>query len=937
MKSFTSLRQLLFAITIFALSAIAANYSISAAPTASDHYKTAVSLQKQRNLQGAIEELNLAIALDPSNATYLTALGMAFIETENFTAAIDQLNKALKAQPDMPEAASGLGVCYNALGEYEKSIEAFTQALTRIKPDTRDAAVLHNNIGQNYYILKEYAKSEHELLEALKIQPNLLTALINLGNVYTEQGFFETALKYHKQAVEAAPNYPLARNNLAFAYYKTNKIDDAIAEMQKVLEIDPGNTQFTKNYEFLKQEKKRIQSDYYSEGPLAGLPKQIKLKDKQPTPPAEPQNQPEQSPAPSENTEVASTPAETTPAPTEQPEPPAPTPETTPASPAQPDAEPIPPTPEQPATPLTPETPAPVETVVTEQPATPSIECPKDNLENCPEGCVVCPPCAICSSIACMPKEFCAEMGIGRDWYNEIKTRIASTQPAPAPQPQTETAVATPAPEPPIPTDASPAPAEIAVAPSNAPTVPLSETIIVEKKKKTKKEIKAEQAVKAKERESKRKDVKTPPLDTVQLADLYYRGAKYNIDTNDYHHAERDIDRALELYPTNDRFRLVKAIIDLHTSDPVNALESFKSIIANNPQDAVAHAFKGLADERMNRFDEAEQEFRIALDLDPIYGCAAANIGLLLMKKGDCDGAIEMFHRASDYGCQRPEVTNNIAVCRLFNGDPDVALELSYKALMTAPDNPVIRSNFNYIADKTGYSDRPVELPRLPKEDSFAKLDNNNISIHPSQLTPVQPLSVYDMVKTYYKPKTVVIVPFANPKGTAAWKPAPGDEKTRVLADAITATGKFIVITADNPHASLRDLEKDYGADIIISGNPGTAAVDTVTNTRFHGIKGKDFMRGTSKADVTITAIPTREIIYDGTVTGTSDLEKAYIDMTPRESSSLRTRSFENLADNVAAILVQHYDLNGKPSSDHIKGTSKKQLPRIPAALLLRK
>ncbi|MFC1678539.1 Gmad2 immunoglobulin-like domain-containing protein [Patescibacteria group bacterium] len=44
--------------------------------------------------------------------------------------------------------------------------------------------------------------------------------------------------------------------------------------------------------------------------------------------------------------------------------------------------------------------------------------------EICPQECVVCPPCAACSSISCQTEEFCANLGIDRTWYEEIKKNM---------------------------------------------------------------------------------------------------------------------------------------------------------------------------------------------------------------------------------------------------------------------------------------------------------------------------------------------------------------------------------------------------------------------------------------------------------------------------------------------------------------------------------
>ncbi len=53
-----------------------------------------------------------------------------------------------------------------------------------------------------------------------------------------------------------------------------------------------------------------------------------------------------------------------------------------------------------------------------------TIECTKFAAEACPEKCVVCPPCSVCSSISCQTEEFCKSMGIDKNWYAQIKQEI---------------------------------------------------------------------------------------------------------------------------------------------------------------------------------------------------------------------------------------------------------------------------------------------------------------------------------------------------------------------------------------------------------------------------------------------------------------------------------------------------------------------------------
>lgn len=55
--------------------------------------------------------------------------------------------------------------------------------------------------------------------------------------------------------------------------------------------------------------------------------------------------------------------------------------------------------------------------------------CDSYSADTCPDKCVVCPPCPVCSSISCQAEEFCKDMGIDRSWYEGIKTRLLTANP----------------------------------------------------------------------------------------------------------------------------------------------------------------------------------------------------------------------------------------------------------------------------------------------------------------------------------------------------------------------------------------------------------------------------------------------------------------------------------------------------------------------------
>jgi len=44
------------------------------------------------------------------------------------------------------------------------------------------------------------------------------------------------------------------------------------------------------------------------------------------------------------------------------------------------------------------------------------LNCKDYSYMDCPEKCVVCPPCEVCSSVSCQTEEFCNNIGFNRNW-----------------------------------------------------------------------------------------------------------------------------------------------------------------------------------------------------------------------------------------------------------------------------------------------------------------------------------------------------------------------------------------------------------------------------------------------------------------------------------------------------------------------------------------
>ena len=155
-----------------------------------------------------------------------------------------------------------------------KTVPALKELMQAVEKDPGNAAY-RNLLGLTYDSKKLFTKAEEEYLAAIKLDPKLSGAHINLGVVYLRQnrwdeaikefdsglsnvlyatpeiaytnmgwayyskGDYETAIRAFKRAIESNPRYVSAYYNQGLAYLNVNKNRKAVKAFTKAIEIFP--------------------------------------------------------------------------------------------------------------------------------------------------------------------------------------------------------------------------------------------------------------------------------------------------------------------------------------------------------------------------------------------------------------------------------------------------------------------------------------------------------------------------------------------------------------------------------------------------------------------------------------------------------------------------------------------------------------------------
>ena len=121
--------------------------------------------------------------------------------------------------------------------KYKECIDAFSLVL-ETEPDNAD---VYNNMGVAYSCVADFEHAETCLSKAIELDPQLAQAYINLSDLYYKAGDIASALgTLQRGSYELEDNLAIA-HLLARVYIDDQRWEDAICELERVLDGEPEN------------------------------------------------------------------------------------------------------------------------------------------------------------------------------------------------------------------------------------------------------------------------------------------------------------------------------------------------------------------------------------------------------------------------------------------------------------------------------------------------------------------------------------------------------------------------------------------------------------------------------------------------------------------------------------------------------------------------
>jgi len=185
----------------------------------------------------AIQFFEKAVAIDPSFAAAYYYLCMSCMNINDIQKGSEAIEKARNLSKKVTERER-LWIEVNRAFWIEKNQEKYFRIVKEIAekfPKDKDVYIW---AGFYYGTRKMLNQAIEEYNKALSLDPNYSVALNEISYRYLEKKDFDKAIEHLKRYVFAFPGEPNPLDSLAEGYFRMGKLDEAIANYRRALEID---------------------------------------------------------------------------------------------------------------------------------------------------------------------------------------------------------------------------------------------------------------------------------------------------------------------------------------------------------------------------------------------------------------------------------------------------------------------------------------------------------------------------------------------------------------------------------------------------------------------------------------------------------------------------------------------------------------------------
>lgn len=211
---------------------------------------------ERQDFPGAAEQFRLAAKWDPSHAGLDYNLGLAYYKSQSYKDAVPPLENELKQNPANRSAAMLLGVALFRLGNYTKAADLLSRT---VNTQSADIDILYALASSLIKQGKEAAADQtiEQIRTSLGDVPQLH---LLLAEKYAAAGVRDRALAELSEVAGSKSNALMVHYHAGLLYLHLDKRNEAIAEFERELVLNPNDIQAKTQLDLAKQLRGKNQS-----------------------------------------------------------------------------------------------------------------------------------------------------------------------------------------------------------------------------------------------------------------------------------------------------------------------------------------------------------------------------------------------------------------------------------------------------------------------------------------------------------------------------------------------------------------------------------------------------------------------------------------------------------------------------------------------------
>jgi len=194
---------------------------------------------RQRLWERAASDLQDCLRLNPNFDQAMTSLARALYQKGDVPGAVSWVNNALKLNPENYRAWYELALI-NSKADKVAAINAFQKSIS-IQPNF---AMSRRDFGMLLFHQENYSEAAVQLEQAIRLGMHAPTFYNFLGIAYSRTNRLQLAVASYQEALKLDPGLAEAHLNLAYAYQRLKKFTSAKAEYKTACHLDEKYCKF---------------------------------------------------------------------------------------------------------------------------------------------------------------------------------------------------------------------------------------------------------------------------------------------------------------------------------------------------------------------------------------------------------------------------------------------------------------------------------------------------------------------------------------------------------------------------------------------------------------------------------------------------------------------------------------------------------------------